>query len=452
MSSIIELGEDISYKYSFKGKRLIYWPQEENYIGNMEASVERYKSELTKLYQSANDDEDIHFIAMDSQMIQKAIDLTNQVIFEVTEKCNLSCTYCALGSTYKNVSVERCRNMDWQTAKSILDFYVQKWKNDRPKKFKKFCYIGFHGGEPLLNMKLIKRIISYIEKKEEIKELNFLYSMTTNGTLLHKHIEYLVEKNFILHVSMDGDREMNSYRVDKNGKEIYDDLYHNLKIIQSKYPQFFKENVEFLSVATNKNTNPGITSFFNKEFDKNSEIHLLSSTMVADYEEWESMRRKKDDTKSEKNDNKYLSDFLRLFSGNFYNHYRSLLDNPKTVNTLPTGTCIPFTHRVFITARKDIIACERIGFERKLGRVSDNGVELDLISIRDFYNNTLAKFKLHCERCFKKEACTVCFLTNEKYFDESFTCEDFYPVSHLKRCIKETVNFLRERAGKANNY
>lgn len=448
MEHTIELGEDISYKYSFKHKSLIYWPRQEKYAINNDHITE-YKEELLKLYQTKNNDEEVHFVQMKSQMIQNAIGLTNQVIFEVTEKCNLSCTYCALGDTYKNVSIERCQNMNWQTAKTVLDFYVQKWNHERPKKFKKFCYIGFHGGEPLLNIHLIKKIINYIE--EEVKDLDFLYSMTTNGTLLHKHMEYLVKKNFILHVSMDGDRKMNSYRVYNNGKEVYDELYANLKRIQIEYPHFFKENVEFISVANNRNTNPEIISFFNKEFGKGSEIHLLSSTSVANYEKWDSMRRKNEDAKKENNNNQYLSDYLKLFSGNFYTHYRSLLDNPRTANSIPTGTCIPFTLRVFITARKDIIACERIGFERTLGKVTNEGVELDFETIAIFYNNILDKFKNQCESCYKKESCTVCFLTNEQYFEKNFKCEDFYPVSHLKKCIVESTKTLRERGFNTDN-
>ncbi|MDP3446175.1 MAG: hypothetical protein Q8T08_25220, partial [Ignavibacteria bacterium] len=109
-------------------------------------------------------------------------------------------------------------------------------------------------------MQLIKNIISYTE--EQGRNLGISYSMTTNGTLLHKHLEYLIEKNVSLTVSMDGDREMNSYRVYNNGREVYNDLFTVLKKIQKENPKYFKERLEFQSVANNRNTNEGIWSFF----------------------------------------------------------------------------------------------------------------------------------------------------------------------------------------------
>lgn len=421
------------YWYSYNHKHLSYLPQKENY---------EHKEQLTVLYKNKKLIEDVHFIQINSQMIQNAICLTNQVIFEVTEKCNLSCSYCALGDTYKYALKERSQNMNWQTAKNVLDFYIPKWKNDRPKKFKKYCYIGFHGGEPLLNMHLIKQIIDYVE--EEAKDLDFKYSMTTNGTLLLKHIKYIVEKNFLLTVSMDGNEFMNSYRVYNNGKEVYNELFSNLKVIQLEYPHFFDTNIEFISVAHNRNSNQAILSFFMEEFGKESEIHPLSSTNIANYEKWDSIRRISSSTTSENYVNQYLVDYLRLFSGNYYSNYRSLLEETRKDYIIPTGTCLPFSLRVFITARKDIIACERIGFDRILGKVTNEGLHIDFDGIVEFYNTILDKFKSQCVSCYKKELCTVCFLNDERYFKENFICEDFYPVTSLKKCIIESIKAIRK--------
>lgn len=293
-------------------------------------------------------------------------------------------------------------------------------------------------------MQLIKKIIDYIEEYGE--DWNFCYSMTTNGTLLHKHIDYLIEKEFILSVSMDGDRVMNSYRIYNNGKEIYDDLYENLKKIQKDYPDYFEEKIGFLSVANDRNTNEGIISFFNKEFSKSPQINKLLSTSISNYDSWDSMRRKNNDIQIEDSNNQYLSEYLKLFSGNFYYNYRSLLDNPKKIVKTPTGTCLPFSNRVFISTRKDIIACERIGFKHILGRVTDEGINVDFENIANFYNNIYNIFKVQCENCYKKESCPVCFLADGQYFDENFKCEDFYPVSQLKKCIAKSIKILRGKA------
>lgn len=445
MKETIELDKNIGYTYSSKHKSLIYKANpDQNLVNNNPA---KYQEELLKLYNTPSYEREVKFTEYCTQIIEKSVSVTTQVIFEVTEKCNLSCTYCGYGDTYIQTSGKRCHHMDWKTAKTILDFYIRAWKKERPKKFRKFCYIGFYGGEPLLNMPLVKKIVNYLE--EHSKDLNFRYSMTTNGTLLHKHIEYLIEKDFVLTVSLDGDREMNSFRVYNNGTSIYDDLFDNLKEIQVKNPDYFKESIEFISVANSRNTDNGIISFFNKEFGKSPRIHQLLSSKIGNYEHWELIRRKEIEEKKDKDQEKensklQLSNYIKLFSGNFYEDYKSLLDNSATIVKTPTGTCFPFADRVFITAKKNLIACEKVGFEHTIGKVTNDGVNIDFESVAAFYNKISNKFKAQCEKCYISNSCKVCFLTNEEYFKENFKCESFYPVSELKKCITESIKTLRE--------
>jgi uncharacterized protein len=454
LKETIELDQNIGYTYSSKHKSLIYKPSQEYYVIN-NSNPTKYHEEVLKLYNTPSCEKNVQFIELSPQMIKKAVSITTQLIFEVTEKCNMSCMYCALGDNYtQQVSNKRCQHMDWQTAKTVLDFYIQIWNKESPKQFKKFCYIGFHGGEPLLNMPLIKKIINYLE--EHSVNMNFFYTLTTNGTLLHKHIKYLSENKFALSVSMDGNQEMNSYRVYKNGKSVYDDLFANLKEIQTKYPNYFKEYVDFISVAHSRNTDKGITSFFEEKFKKKPMIIELLSTGVANYDNWDSMRRKnmddkKKDAHKEDDNNFYLSNYLHLFSGNFYKNYRYLLDYSTNIVKTPTATCIPFSDRAFITVKKDIIACEKIGFEHTMGKVTDDGIHIDFENLAKFYNNIYNKFKVQCENCYIKDSCDVCFLTNEQYFKENFKCEEFYPASSLKKCITESVKTLRKNTFDFNN-
>ncbi|MDP3446174.1 MAG: hypothetical protein Q8T08_25215 [Ignavibacteria bacterium] len=141
MKRTIELEQDVGYKYSLKSKNLIYWPNWEDHLLN-----ERYKKELLKLHNTLGCEQKVQFVELKSQLIQNAIGMSNQLVFEVTEKCNLSCAYCGLGETYHKVSEDRCQNMEWKTAKTVLDFYIKTWQKERPKKFKRLCRIDFYGG------------------------------------------------------------------------------------------------------------------------------------------------------------------------------------------------------------------------------------------------------------------------------------------------------------------
>ncbi|MCS4481008.1 4Fe-4S cluster-binding domain-containing protein [Clostridium botulinum] len=71
---------------------------------------------------------------------------------------------------------------------------------DKHSSENKEIYIGFYGGEPLLNFELIKKCIDYGNAK--IKDKNVIYSMTTNATLITEDIaDFLVENKMVLTIS-----------------------------------------------------------------------------------------------------------------------------------------------------------------------------------------------------------------------------------------------------------
>lgn len=69
---------------------------------------------------------------------------------------------------------------EFEIAKQAVDFYFAHNTN------KDAGVISFYGGEPLLEMELIKKIVVYSEKLYEGKELRF--NMTSNATLLTDEI------------------------------------------------------------------------------------------------------------------------------------------------------------------------------------------------------------------------------------------------------------------------
>jgi len=97
----------------------------------------------------------------------------------------------------------------------------------------------------------------------------FKFNITTNGILLDKHIEFLVNNNFTIKISLDGDFINNGYRITKNGENSFDKVFQNIKYIQKKFSDFFNTNVHFNSVLHNKNSAKEIHTFFLQTF-KNS--------------------------------------------------------------------------------------------------------------------------------------------------------------------------------------
>ena len=114
----------------------------------------------------------------------------------VTHRCNLKCVYCY----QENKSSAR---MSFEVAKKCIDDIFTKIPEST-----KTIEISFIGGEPLLEMKLIRDIYDYTTTNYADNRLHFF--ATTNGTVLNSDDkEWLLshKKNFILGLSLDGTRE-----------------------------------------------------------------------------------------------------------------------------------------------------------------------------------------------------------------------------------------------------
>ena len=82
-----------------------------------------------------------------------------QIIFEVTEECNLSCTYCAYSKYYVNKERRGTSDLNLEKAKLTLKYFLEK----RQKLSTKPITISFYGGEPLKNIKLIRGCCEFSE-------------------------------------------------------------------------------------------------------------------------------------------------------------------------------------------------------------------------------------------------------------------------------------------------
>lgn len=72
------------------------------------------------------------------------------VILQVTQNCNLRCEYCVYSGSYIN-RVHTNKRMSFETAVKTIDFLAAHSLNCNE------VSIGFYGGEPLLEIELIKK-------------------------------------------------------------------------------------------------------------------------------------------------------------------------------------------------------------------------------------------------------------------------------------------------------
>ena len=190
------------------------------------------------------------------KMVLKSLSLTPQIVLEVTQNCNLSCTYCCYGKYYNiRKSITKTKVNIVECLETLID---QRNKNE----IKADLHISFYGGEPLLRFDLISDCVKLVRKK--LPDVNITFGMTTNGLLLSKHLDYLIENDFTLLISIDGNRGNNIYRIKKDGTESFEQVRDNIDTIYKKYPSFFKSNVFFSTVLHNKNNYIDVMDFISR--------------------------------------------------------------------------------------------------------------------------------------------------------------------------------------------
>lgn len=126
-----------------------------------------------------------------SRQIIEAVANTPQIVFETTDACNLNCKYCLYGELYSSYGERHARFLSSKLAILFLDSLFKLWESNIVQSARKFTFISFYGGEPLLNMSFIKDVVSFVNQKKMIHDFGF--TMTTNGILLDKHIDFFVE-------------------------------------------------------------------------------------------------------------------------------------------------------------------------------------------------------------------------------------------------------------------
>ncbi len=117
----------------------------------------------------------------------------------ITHACNLNCLYCF----EKHKSNKK---MSFETARKILEKEYASYKGDPHKER---LAIELFGGEPLRNFDLIRQIYEWT--KEQLLPFNYIFQITTNGTLLNDSIKewlQLRKADFRLVMSVDGTEAM----------------------------------------------------------------------------------------------------------------------------------------------------------------------------------------------------------------------------------------------------
>jgi uncharacterized protein len=394
-----------------------------------------------------------------SRDIQEMLANVKQLTFEVTDCCQLYCGYCGYGKFYDDYDKRENKNINVKIGKNVLNFFLNFWNSPLNNSHDKNIYIGFYGGEPLLNMRFIKEIVKYVGKLPALHN-RFTFAITTNGILLGKNMDFLVQNDFNILISLDGSRNNNEYRVFRNGNPAFDIILRNIDIFRKKFPGYFRSKVNFNAVVHNKNSITEIYRYFKDNFDKVPSISELNTSGIKESQKknfWKTYLNVNESLKQSQNHEiiekdmfinlpgiRSVGNFLTMYSGHIYRNYNDLLFLKTDLNKIPTGTCLPFSKKVFVTVNGKILPCERISHRYALGYANDKNVILEIEKIAEKYNNYYDKLRKQCRNCYRNETCTQCmFYLNID--DEKPLCKGFMNREEFSKYLSNYIGYLERK-------
>lgn len=163
--------------------------------------------------------DDINEVGIVENRKRLGIDDPNRldIVIMPTLNCNFSCSYC-----YENHLVS---TMTDKTEGSLM-----KWLQRIIPAFK-FVLLHWYGGEPLIEIKRLIRITSFIKSVAIGANVDYSFHITSNGYLFTKeNIKQIISNEiFDFQITVDGTEDFhNSFRPLKNGKPTFPKVYHNI--------------------------------------------------------------------------------------------------------------------------------------------------------------------------------------------------------------------------------
>lgn len=355
-----------------------------------------------------------------------------QMTLCVTEDCNLSCKYCYFSDCYKLSRKPSKRKMDFSTAKSALDYFMSLIKSGTKFNPARVAAIGFYGGEPLLNFNLIKKCVQYLNEK--YPNLDFFYSLTTNGTLLDKDkADFLMHHDFSIAISLDGDqKEHDRNRVYRTGKGTFTDVMKNIKpIVDSGY-----DKCRSVAVFDWKSDLFGLQDFFNRtDVPKLTNVSMPNPdngcTYYCQFSDKDHINYREMETRAFSG---YIDNLQHSPEMNSFFDYifgiaasKAVYSVPALINTetlfIPyTGSCIP-GRKMFVDIDGNYHICERVNPTMPIGNIN---IGLDFERIAQIMKEYRDHLDL-CHKCNMQKLCGKCYYTFEKegqFLDASRICKD----------------------------
>lgn len=339
---------------------------------------------------------------------------------EMTQQCNLRCTYCCYSGKYRDRRMHNNKEISYDVLRDTVKFIKEHHDNDAEE-----ITVCFYGGESLLARKKIEWLI---KKLKPVLKDKAQYSFSTNGMLLTEDMADWLQSlpNALINVTIDGDRHMHdANRMTLSGKGSYDIIIQNLRLFKSKYPEFYRDRLRFLSTVFSWDDVLKMAEVWDQEPAMQDHYPVHISHIIPDFDD---PSRKYDTWEIKNNFYKYaFQEYKEGHNGILRGCFQKLIDIVDNRNylrlpgSLKIHTCFQDLFSSFVNVNGEIYACEKFCGSLKAGDVK-NGLDEQLI-FPMLIRFTDRKNRL-CSSCWAQRFCRMC-MTSLNYTDDEITrmCE-----------------------------
>lgn len=338
------------------------------------------------------------------------------LVLTVTEQCNMRCRYCVHGADLGWVRGHGKRAMSLQTAQKSLQYFLGRVEEDT------IPMVSFYGGESLLELDTIEKVIEEGRKHPRGKDAMFI--IDTNGLLLsEKAIDLVAREKVYLQISIDGPAFLHDRnRVDSKGQGTLNRILSNLDNLVMRDPTA-AERLSFIATLTPPVDLFELAGFFAEfpPFIKHgikeqprlrvNFANLKGQYWPASKQEVKALSLQVEQarvdylTAVENGTRADLSPVIReLFDPEIIKiHHRSraMLGDRYT----PGGSCRPGRRKVHVTVDGKFQPCERTGKVMEFGDM-EKGIEAG--KVRKIQEKFHAAIVDKCGNCWALRLCGVC--------------------------------------------
>lgn len=335
-----------------------------------------------------------------------------KITLQLTQNCNFRCKYCHYTDNDGVQRLHSKKRMDIETAKKAIMF-LRDHSIDVEE-----VYIGFYGGEPLLEFNMMKELIVFAKNVLEGKKVQFMLS--TNSVLMNEEIiSYIEQEHINLLISLDGPKEINDVnRVMTDGSGTFDYIIDKIQQIHKHHPKLYKKMM--INVVMNPSHDfDKILSLF-KEYPFLNKIEVNPNIV--------------DDTGA-KEENVFTDLFVSKIRYYDFLVYLSVLNRisreklpvlmkqrwMKIMESTddfqkrefvprefaPGGPCVPGENRLMVTVDGKFIVCERVNEISDCMIIGSLGDGFYFEKIKNLLN--IARLtEEQCMKCWAFHGCTIC--------------------------------------------